>query len=164
MRWYRPILLLPASCFLIVIEIFLALSLALWIIGWPVASRLQSFTNNDGLWDDNSVSIYFYVIVTVMTLMLMLCLLGSIFPFCGGFIARWMTVAAITFGLVNLVLVAQTSYLTVRFIGIGNCDNTIHPGYCHGSKIIFAASLCLTVFTVSVFFYTFVKTHANVSF
>eukprot|EP01089_Gocevia_fonbrunei_P003905 TRINITY_DN1386_c0_g1_i1.p1 TRINITY_DN1386_c0_g1~~TRINITY_DN1386_c0_g1_i1.p1 ORF type:complete len:207 (+),score=11.24 TRINITY_DN1386_c0_g1_i1:151-771(+) len=158
MKWYSRALLIPASCFLLLVEILLGLALALWVIGWPISHRLQDYKNNDGLWDDNSVSIFYFVCVAVFTLLTMFFLLGAVFPFCGGYFARWFLVSAIVTALFTIGVVTNPLYLTVRFIGIEDCDNsditrtnpdgtvTVIPGdsdYCHGSKIIFSASMVL---------------------
>eukprot|EP01089_Gocevia_fonbrunei_P007472 TRINITY_DN1861_c0_g1_i2.p1 TRINITY_DN1861_c0_g1~~TRINITY_DN1861_c0_g1_i2.p1 ORF type:complete len:238 (-),score=29.75 TRINITY_DN1861_c0_g1_i2:90-755(-) len=135
------------SVALFIIEVFFGLSLIVWIVGWPLATRLESNNELNGTVDDNTVSIFYFVFVIMLSAIIMFLLLGSLLPHWKGYITRWAMLSVIVFSFINLCMLANTMYLTVGYVGFKDCDEHVDADFCKGSKLIFGSSVGLIITT-----------------
>eukprot|EP01088_Endostelium_zonatum_P009353 TRINITY_DN22566_c0_g1_i1.p1 TRINITY_DN22566_c0_g1~~TRINITY_DN22566_c0_g1_i1.p1 ORF type:complete len:221 (-),score=18.57 TRINITY_DN22566_c0_g1_i1:197-859(-) len=163
MKFFRRFLLVPAAVMVLICELFLLIGLILYVIGWPYGQRIQSRNDYNGLWDDNGPSLFYYILIIILTLVLMITLPLTLIPIWKGYVSRWSAAFAFPWAWWILWVLTNVLYGTIRFIPLNCSDNgynvnygyfpdngnsTIYgyadyTKYCRGGKIIYAGTLIL---------------------
>jgi len=170
MKFFRRFLLVPAAVMVLLCELFLLIGLILYIIGWPYGQRIQSRNSYNGLWDDNGPSLFYYILIIIMTLILMLILPFTLIPLWKGYVSRWSAAFAFPWAWWILWVLTNVLYGSIRFIPLdcgadaynpqyiayGNFNNTVPTGQTGGINIngtIFnATTTYTTTFSNSTYF------------
>jgi len=129
MKFFRRFLLVPAAIMVLLCELFLLIGLILYIIGWPYGQRIQRSNSYNGLWDDNGPSLFYYILIIIMTLILMIILPFTLIPLWKGYISRWSAAFAFPWAWWILWVLTNVLYGTIRFIPLDCGSDGYNPQY-----------------------------------